>query len=104
MFKRSTVVSLLFILGLVAAACGSPAPVATPASDTQAAPAATAAETATEGSFPVTIEHKHGSTTILQAPERVVLVGLNEQDAMLALGVVPVASSEWYGEKARRHL
>jgi hypothetical protein len=30
MFKRSIVVSLLFILALLAAACGAPAPAATP--------------------------------------------------------------------------
>ncbi|MBX3046750.1 MAG: iron-siderophore ABC transporter substrate-binding protein [Anaerolineales bacterium] len=97
MFKRSTVISLLFILALVAAACGAPAPVATPAAETQAAPPATEAETATDSSFPVTIPHKYGSTTIEQAPVRIVLVGLNEQDSLLALGIVPVATSEWYG-------
>jgi iron complex transport system substrate-binding protein len=48
--------------------------------------------------FPVTIEHKYGSTTIGSAPERVVVAGLREQDALLALGIVPVATTEWYGE------
>lgn len=51
-----------------------------------------------EGSLPVTIEHKYGATTIEQAPERVVVAGLREQDAVLALGTVPVATTEWYGE------
>lgn len=27
-----------------------------------------------------------------------VVVGLREQDALLALGVVPVATTEWFGE------
>ncbi|MCW5886825.1 MAG: iron-siderophore ABC transporter substrate-binding protein [Anaerolineales bacterium] len=100
MFKRSFVVSLLFILALLAAACGAPAPAATPAPVTEAAveEAATEAPTA-EAAFPVSIEHKYGSTTIEAAPERIVLVGLNEQDALLALGVVPVATREWYGER-----
>lgn len=49
--------------------------------------------------FPVTIEHKYGSTTITEKPERIVLVGLTEQDALLALGVVPVATREWWGER-----
>ncbi len=53
---------------------------------------------AEKGAFPVTIEHKYGSTTIEKAPERVVVVGLREQDPLLALGVVPVATTEWYGE------
>jgi iron complex transport system substrate-binding protein len=50
------------------------------------------------GAFPVTIAHKYGSTTIKAAPERVVVAGLREQDALLALGVVPVAATEWYGK------
>lgn len=44
------------------------------------------------GAFPVTIEHKLGSTTIESAPVRVVTVGYNEDDFVLALGVVPVGS------------
>jgi len=52
---------------------------------------------AVEAAFPVTIEHKYGSTTLTEAPQRIVLVGLVEQDALLALGIVPVATREWYG-------
>ena len=48
---------------------------------------------------PVTIEHKYGSTTVPETPTRVVTVGLVEQDALLALGVVPVGTTEWYGEQ-----
>jgi iron-siderophore transport system substrate-binding protein len=48
--------------------------------------------------FPVTIEHKYGTTEIAEPPERVVTVGLTDQDAVLALGVVPVGTTEWYGE------
>jgi iron complex transport system substrate-binding protein len=50
------------------------------------------------GAFPATIEHKYGSTTIEAEPKRVVVAGLREQDALLALGVVPVATTEWYGK------
>jgi iron complex transport system substrate-binding protein len=53
---------------------------------------------AEKAAFPVTIDHKYGSTTIDAAPKRVVVVGLREQDPLLALGVVPVATTEWYGE------
>jgi iron complex transport system substrate-binding protein len=56
-----------------------------------------AAPTAEPSAFPVTIEHKFGETTITKAPKRVVVAGLREQDALLALGVVPVATTEWYG-------
>lgn len=47
------------------------------------------------GAFPVTIEHKFGSTEITAAPARVVTVGLKEQDDLLALGIVPVGATHW---------
>jgi iron complex transport system substrate-binding protein len=50
--------------------------------------------------FPVTIEHRHGETTIDERPERVVTVGLTDQDAVLALGVQPVGTNDWYGGHA----
>ena len=37
-------------------------------------------------------------TTIKSEPKRIVVVGLREQDALLALGIVPVGTTEWYGE------
>jgi iron complex transport system substrate-binding protein len=49
--------------------------------------------------FPVTVEHKFGETTIDAEPQRVVVVGLTEQDILLELGVTPVATTEWYGEQ-----
>jgi iron complex transport system substrate-binding protein len=76
-------------LALVAACGSADDPTATPAAGSSAAgPAA----------FPVSIEHKYGTTEITKAPERVVVVGLTEQDALLALGVVPVATTKWFGE------
>lgn len=51
-----------------------------------------------EAVFPVTIKHRFGETTITQAPTRVVCVGLVEQDALLALGIVPVATTKWFGD------
>ena len=53
---------------------------------------------AESGAFPVTIKHKFGSTTIEEEPRRIVVAGLREQDPLLALGVVPVATTEWYGK------
>ncbi|MEO3749135.1 ABC transporter substrate-binding protein [Streptomyces sp. B6B3] len=50
-----------------------------------------------DGAFPVTIEHRFGSTTVEEEPQRVVTVGLTDQDAVLALGRVPVATTEWLG-------
>jgi iron complex transport system substrate-binding protein len=78
--------------GLLAAttitACGSE-------EDGAAAPAASGSAAA---AFPVSIEHKFGSTTIEKQPERVVTVGWNDQDPVLALGVVPVSTREWFTE------
>jgi iron complex transport system substrate-binding protein len=54
---------------------------------------------ASGGGFPVTVPHKFGETTVTEAPTRVVSVGVTEQDILLELGVVPVAVTEWYGDK-----
>lgn len=51
------------------------------------------------GAFPVSIKNKFGTAEIKAAPKRVVVVGLIEQDALLALGVTPVATTEWFGDK-----
>jgi iron complex transport system substrate-binding protein len=56
----------------------------------------TSSEPASEA-FPVTVEHKFGSTEIPEAPERVVTVGYTEADAVLALGVEPVGVREFIG-------
>ncbi len=53
---------------------------------------------ATSESFPITVEHKYGTTTIPSAPQRVVSIGYTDQDALLALGVTPVAVRYWYGD------
>jgi iron complex transport system substrate-binding protein len=108
------------ILIALLAACGAPAAAPAPTA-APAAPAATAAPTdapaqatsapaaaptdapaqataaPSAATFPVTIQHKYGSTTITAKPERIVTVGLLEQDALLALGVVPVGTTEWFG-------
>ncbi|MFF8841867.1 iron-siderophore ABC transporter substrate-binding protein [Streptomyces sp. NPDC015127] len=49
--------------------------------------------------FPVTVEHKYGSTTIEAEPKKVVTLGLSDQDAVLALGVKPVGSVDWFKEQ-----
>lgn len=43
----------------------------------------------------VTLPHKYGSTVIEGTPQRIVTVGAVEQDALLALGIVPVGVTEW---------
>jgi iron complex transport system substrate-binding protein len=63
-----------------------------------ATPQAAAAPQSTDATFPLTIKHKYGSTIIEKVPERIVTVGLTDHDALLALGVVPVGTTEWFGE------
>jgi iron complex transport system substrate-binding protein len=72
--------------------------VATAALGAGSASAADTGSSAAKAAYPVTIKHKFGSTTLTSKPKRVVLVGLIEQDAMLALGEVPVATTEWFGK------
>jgi iron complex transport system substrate-binding protein len=90
MSLRMTLALLAVLTTIPLAACGS--------DDNETTAATSTAGGGAGSAFPVTIEHKYGSTTIESAPERVVVVGLREQDALLALGVVPVATTEWYGE------
>lgn len=52
-------------------------------------------EVANDGS--VTVKHAFGETKIPAAPTRVVSAGLTEQDDLLALGVVPIAVTDWFG-------
>jgi len=76
----------LFVITLLAACVPTAAPAGAPA------PSA-----ATDNAFPVTIDHKYGSTTITATPARIVTVGLTDHDALLALGIVPVGTTEWFG-------
>jgi iron complex transport system substrate-binding protein len=52
---------------------------------------------ATNGS--VTINHIFGQTIIHAPPTRVVSAGFTEQDDLLALGVVPIAVTTWFGNE-----
>ena len=45
---------------------------------------------ASDGAFPVTLEHTFGETIIEEQPERVVVLGWSAQDTVYALGLDPV--------------
>lgn len=83
---RLSAVAASLVALLVLAACGSGSP------DGSSAPSA-------GGAFPATVTHKFGSTTVPAAPQRVVSLGYTDQDAILALGVVPVGIREFTGNQ-----
>ena len=82
------------LVGLTACSTGS-----RDGGGSDAAPGASASSTPTD-TFPVTVKHAMGSTSVEKAPERVVCVGAsNTQDFVAALGVVPVGMTKvaWGG-------
>lgn len=66
-------------VGALAAGCGEDEP----------------GDVADDGS--VTVKHVFGETRIPGPPGRVVSAGYTEQDDLLALGVVPIAVTDWFG-------
>lgn len=99
------IAAIVTALALLIAACGgdadteaeqeSPAPVAGDAAESDE----TDAPSDESAVFPVTVAHKYGELTIEVQPERVVSVGFNDQDDLLALGVVPIAIRDWFGDQ-----
>jgi iron complex transport system substrate-binding protein len=47
----------------------------------------------------VTVKHQFGETTIAAPPKRVVSAGFTEQDGLLAVGVIPIAVTNWWGDQ-----
>ena len=47
----------------------------------------------------MTITHLFGQTVIKEPPKRVVSAGYTEQDDLLAVGVVPIAVTNWFGDQ-----
>lgn len=47
----------------------------------------------------MTINHLFGETVIKEPPKRVVSAGYTEQDDLLAVGVVPIAVTYWFGDQ-----
>lgn len=104
----SGVIGAVVLVGLVASGCGDDGSSAA-TEPSMASEVSTGSTAATESSgtdatseaatFPVTIEHRFGTTTVEEAPERIVTLGFSDQDIALAFGVVPVADREWFGER-----
>jgi iron complex transport system substrate-binding protein len=89
----STALGLLLSFTLVAACGGGD----DDGDDTSSAPGESGAAAAVDGEFPVTVEHRYGTTEIPEAPERVVTAGFNDADYALAFGVVPVGVRDFIG-------
>jgi iron complex transport system substrate-binding protein len=51
------------------------------------------------GGGAVGISHLFGQTVIKEPPKRVVSAGYTEQDDLLAVGVVPIAVTNWFGDQ-----
>lgn len=94
---RLLLLPLLAALTVAVAGCGSDDDAGSAAATTRTA--ADGATTAAGGRFPATVEHKFGTTTVPSEPKRIAVVGLTEQDTVLALGYKPIATTEWYGEQ-----
>jgi iron complex transport system substrate-binding protein len=47
----------------------------------------------------VTVKHVFGETKVPKPPTRVVSAGLTDADDLLALGIVPVAVTDWFGDQ-----
>jgi iron complex transport system substrate-binding protein len=69
------------LVAVTLAACG----------DDDGGAADTTAPAADGAVYPVTVEHAHGTTTLEARPERIVSLNVQWTDAVLALGVEPVA-------------
>lgn len=77
--------ALLCATALALAGCSGASPTAAASSSTSA--------TANTQSFPVTVTHAYGTTTIPAKPKRVATVAWSNHEVPLALGVVPVGMS-----------
>jgi iron complex transport system substrate-binding protein len=51
------------------------------------------------GGGSATVTHLFGQTVIKEPPKRVVSAGYTEQDDLLAVGVVPIAITNWFGDQ-----
>lgn len=91
---RRTVLAIAMVVATAACAGGDDDAGSTSAS-------ATAPEVATGEADPAprTLSHRFGETEVEGVPERVVTLGLTDQDYVIALGVAPVGTAEWFGEQ-----
>jgi iron complex transport system substrate-binding protein len=85
---RPAVIALALCFALLAAACSS---------DEGSSDGDDTAGGSGGAAYPVTIEHKFGTTEIPATPERVVSLGYTEQDSIVLFGVQPIAVRYAFG-------
>ena len=90
-FDRRTLLASMLTLAGGAALAGCSA-------STPSAPAP--AGSSSSGTFPVTIDNVFGQTVVEAAPSKVYSLGYTDHDALMALGVLPVAVTQWFAEYA----
>ncbi|GAA3732828.1 iron-siderophore ABC transporter substrate-binding protein [Streptomyces tremellae] len=105
----TTAVAGLVLVGGCSASTDAASPAAVSGTGGPASPPATTVHTAPrtvpagmgsdtpDGAFPRTVRHFEGSTTVPEAPKRVVAISTGQADALLTLGVVPVGSTRGDG-------
>lgn len=85
---RAGLATALAALIPLAGACASqePSPAGTTSSESASGQPAT---------YPMTLESPYGKTTLKKKPERVVVIGPNDAESVVALGVTPVGAAGW---------
>ena len=78
---RTLAIAATATIALTLAACASPT-------------TSEQGDSAGDGTFPVTIEHVYGTTTIESQPERIATIAWANHEVPLALGIVPVGMSK----------
>lgn len=97
MSRRGFLLASLALAGAGVAACST----STSGSSNSSEGTNPLSVTAAEDTFPVTVEHNFGSTTISSKPQRVATVGYLNADVVASLGVIPVATGKvtWGGNE-----
>ena len=65
-----------------------------PAAVTSAAPVHHEVE---DNAFPVSVAHRYGETLLAEPPDRIVTLGLHDQDTLISLDLRPVGIRDWPG-------
>ncbi|SFL84897.1 iron complex transport system substrate-binding protein [Paenibacillus sp. 1_12] len=98
--KSAALLAIVFVLSIVLSACGQSSQ---PAAGTKQGAAATPAPATTEG--PRKIKHIMGETEVPAQPKKVIVLTNEGTEALLALGVKPIAAVDsYYGNPWYDHI